>query len=114
MNDGRRVEARSHMLQSARLACSYVEGMSRADFPADTRTQQAVVMNMIIIGEAAARLLLEHTEFTQAHADIPWRGMKSMRNRIAHGYFEVDFRIVWDTVQTSLPDLIARLETSGA
>lgn len=40
MNDERRIEALSHMLQSARLACSYVEGMSKADFLADTRTQQ--------------------------------------------------------------------------
>lgn len=40
--------------------------------------------------------------------------MKGMRNRIAHGYFEIDFEIVWDTVRTSLPDLIVRLEQSGA
>lgn len=96
------------------LLGSYVEGMSKADFLADTRTQQAVVMNMIIIGEVASCLLLDHPEFTQANPGIPWRSMKGMRNRIAHGYFEVDFRIVWETVQTSLPDLIARLETSGA
>lgn len=43
MNDERRIEALSHMLQSARLACSYVEGMSKADFLADTRTQQGVI-----------------------------------------------------------------------
>ncbi len=114
MNEERRAEALSHMLQSARLACSYIEGMSKADFLADTRTQQAVVMNMVMIGEAAARLMLDHPVYTQQHPDIPWRNMKGMRNRIAHGYFEIDFEIVWDTVRTSLPDLIVRLEQSGA
>lgn len=114
MNAGRPSEALAHMLQSARLACSYIDGMSKADFLADTRTQQAVVMNMVIIGEAAARLMLDHPVFARQHPDIPWRSMKGMRNRIAHGYFEIDFEIVWDTVRTSLPDLITRLEQSCA
>ena len=40
---------------------------------------------------------------------IPWRSMKGMRNRIAHGYFDTDLNVVWDTVQTSVPDLVQQL-----
>ncbi len=67
----------------------------------------------MIIGEAANRLMQDYQAFTEGHPEIPWRGMKGMRNRIAHGYFDIDFAIVWDTVQNSLPDLIARLEKIG-
>ena len=51
----------------------------------------------------------DHAAFTQAHSDVPWHQMKGMRNRIAHGYFDTDIEIVWDTVQSALPDLLARL-----
>lgn len=109
MSAERVAELLEHMMQSARLALSYVEGMSREDFLADSRTQQAVIMNLIIIGEAAAKLMQDHAAFTQAHPDVPWHRMKGMRNRIAHGYFDTDLEIVWDTVQLALPDLLARL-----
>jgi len=39
----------------------------------------------------------------------PWRNMKGMRNRIAHGYFDIDIDVVWETVQTALPQLLAQL-----
>ena len=44
--------------------------------------------------------------FVQAHPEVPWRGM---RNRIAHGYFDINLDVVWDTVQTALPDLLGQL-----
>ncbi len=48
-------------------------------------------------------------EFTQIHAQVPWRSMRGMRNRIAHGYFDINLDIVWETVQTALPELLKRL-----
>ena len=110
MSEERRTELLEHISDSARLARSYVEGMSAEDFLVDARTQQAVVMNLVIIGEAATRLMQDHPGFVEKHPEIPWRNMKGMRNRIAHGYFDIDLEIVWDTVQKSLPDLIACLE----
>ena len=47
--------------------------------------------------------------FAHAHAEIPWRAMRGMRNRIAHGYFDINLDVVWDTVQTALPQLLAQL-----
>ena len=75
-----------HMLEAARLAQNYVNGMSRADFLTDRRTQQAVVLNLITIGEVAARLLSEYPEIVAGAPNIPWRRMRGMRNRMAHGY----------------------------
>lgn len=109
MNENRLPDYLGHMLDAARQACSYVEGLSKDDFLADKRTQQAVFLNIVIIGEAAAKLLQNYADFLDQHPDIPWRNMKGMRNRIAHGYFDINLDVVWETVQTALPQLLERL-----
>ncbi|WP_396438018.1 DUF86 domain-containing protein, partial [Limnohabitans sp.] len=45
------------------------------------------------------------------HAEIPWRSMRGMRNRIAHGYFDIDLAVVWGTLQTALPTLKVQLDS---
>jgi len=97
MNDNRLIDYLGHMLEAARLAYSYVEGLDKDDFLADTRTQQAVILNIVVIGEAATKLAKDYPEFIDHHPDVPWRSMKGMRNRIAHGYFDINLDIVWDT-----------------
>jgi uncharacterized protein with HEPN domain len=98
------------MRTAAKDARRFVDGMSKEEFLADKRTQQAVVMSLVIIGEAAARIMDNHSEFVAGNPGIPWRGMRGMRNRVAHGYFDVNLDVVWDTTQTALPDLLLRLE----
>ena len=97
------------MIEAAGLACSYVEEMDFADFESDRRTQQAVVLNLLLLGELAARLMEQEGAFVAAHPEIPWAAMKGMRNRIAHGYFELDLKVVWDTVASAVPALAAQL-----
>lgn len=46
---------------------------------------------------------------TLAHPEVPWRAMRGMRNRIAHGYFDINLEVVWETVQTALPELLRKL-----
>jgi uncharacterized protein with HEPN domain len=87
-----------HMIEAISLARSHVEGMSKNDFLADKKTQQAVILNIIVIGEAATKIADESPEFAAAHANIPWKQMRGMRNRMAHGYFEINLDVVWDTV----------------
>ena len=99
----------SHILEAARLARTYIEGMVKADFLVDRRTQQAVILNLITIGEAAARVVNEYADFADAHPEVPWAQMRGMRNRMAHGYFDINLDTVWDTVQMSLPDLEEKL-----
>lgn len=97
------------MEQAASDARSFVEGMSKDDFLADKRTQQAVTMSLVIIGEAVAKIMGRYPAFTEQHPSVQWLSMRGMRNRIAHNYFEINFEVVWDTLQVALPELLEQL-----
>jgi uncharacterized protein with HEPN domain len=92
-------------------ACTFVEGLSKEAFLGDRRTQQAVIMNLQIAGEGVRKLLSKQESLDTKYPDVPWRSIRAMRNRIAHGYYELNLDIVWDTVTQSLPTLISQLET---
>jgi uncharacterized protein with HEPN domain len=109
MNENRLIDYLEHMQQAAMDACAFVQGMNQDGFRQDKRTQQAVIMSLIILGEAAAKVMDDHAEFAQAYAQVPWRNMRGMRNRMAHGYFDIDLDMVWNTVQTALPELLGQL-----
>ena len=98
-----------HMLQAAQDACGFVQGIGKDEFLSDRRTQNAVVMSLIVLGEASTKVMDLHPEFAARHALVPWRKMRGMRNRITHGYFEIDFNLVWDTVAGALPELLRQL-----
>lgn len=59
------------MLQATTGACAFVEGLGKADFLEDKRTMQAVIMSLIILGEAATKVMDGYAEFTQAHPQVP-------------------------------------------
>ncbi|NDZ11418.1 hypothetical protein C7T35_23745 [Variovorax sp. WS11] len=109
MSENRLADYIDHMQQAAADACGFVQGLAEDDFLADKRTQQAVIMSLIIIGEAATKVMDAYAQFTDAHPEVPWRSMRGMRNRIAHGYFDINLEVVWDTVQTALPELLKQL-----
>lgn len=94
MNENRLSDYLEHIFNAALDAREFVRGMTKDEFFADKRTQQAVIMSFVIIGEAAAKIMGEYSAFTQAHAEIPWHGMRGMRNRMAHGYFDIDLNVV--------------------
>ena len=109
MNENRLADYLDHMQQAATDAFTFVHGMAQDDFRQDRRTQQAVIMSLIIVGEAATKVMDGYPEFAKTHAQVPWRSMRGMRNRIAHGYFDINLDVVWDTVQTALPQLLEQL-----
>lgn len=109
MTENRLSDYIDHIQQAATDACSFVEGLAKGDFLEDKRTQQAIIMSLIIIGEAATKVMDGYAGFTQAHPEVPWRNMRGMRNRMAHGYFDVDLEVVWETVQQWLPELLKQL-----
>ncbi len=100
--------ALSDMLISARLVRNYVESTALSEFLQDTKLQDSVVRRLEIIGEAASRV---PAEFRERHPTLPWRDMIDMRNRLIHGYDDVDMDLVWDTVQRHIPHLVSRLES---
>jgi len=98
------------MLDAARAAVEFVEGLSVDQYTSDRRTRNAVERNLEIIGEAA-RNVTEDAR-TQLPA-IPWRSVVGLRNIIAHEYGEILHEKVWAICNRRLPDLIAQLERAG-
>ena len=66
-----------------------------------------MVKSIEIIGDAASRV---DEEVKRVHPSIPWQDIVGMRNRFLHGYFDIDLRLVWDTVTNDLPELIGQLQ----
>lgn len=81
---------------------AYVEGMDHAQFSADQRTIDAVVRNLEVVGEAARAL---PDDMKAAMHEIEWRKIVGLRNLLAHEYFGVSTRVVWDIVTTKLGSL---------
>lgn len=94
------------MLEAIESVRSYTEGMDFITFEGDRRTVDAVVRNLTVIGEAAARI---PEDVVDAHREIPWDEMRAMRNLVVHEYFGVSNRILWETVQGNLPSLVTPL-----
>ncbi len=82
-------------------------GMSFEEFAENETVAKAVLYDFVIIGEAAANI---PAEIRTKYPEIPWQLMSDMRNVIAHEYFQVNLRIVWNTVRRNLPPLITLLE----
>ena len=85
---------------------SYTEGLDQDHFLADRRTYDATLRNIELIGEAATHI---PKYVREEHPDIPWRRIVGTRNRVAHGYLGIDDDVVWDIIQTDVPDLLPRL-----
>ncbi len=96
-----------HMRDYARDAVQLSTGRTRQDLDADRIFAYAMTHLVEVIGEAAARI----SESTRnQHPEIPWRPIIGTRNRLIHGYDQIDRNILWDILQLDLPPLIAALE----
>lgn len=93
------------MLAVTLQIADYSSGMSKDAFLADTKTQDAIIMKLLVIGELAAKLIDAGSPFVTDHPDVPWHQMKGMRNRMAHGYFELNLDVVWETIKVAIPEL---------
>ena len=94
-----------HMLDAIKLSRGYTRDLSRDEFIADRKTQQTVILNMVVIGEAVTKLIDHDPAFAAQHPLIPWQKIRGMRNRLAHGYFDINLDIIWNTVQEAFPEL---------
>jgi uncharacterized protein with HEPN domain len=84
----------------------FVEGFDRERFEDDERTQSAVLHQLLVLGEAVKRL---SATFRAVHADIPWRLIAGMRDRLIHGYDTVDLDEVWHAATIRVPEVAERL-----
>ena len=97
-----------HMLDAARKVIAFADGRSRSDLDTDEQLTLAIVRLLEIIGEAARQVT---SETRAAHPGIPWREIAGTRDRLIHGYFEVDLDVVWSIATNDLPGLVDSLET---
>ena len=105
------VDYLAHIEEAASLAVGYIRGMSKNDFLKDKRTQQPIIYNILIIGVAATKIINDYPEFVATNKEMPWREMRGIRNRMAHGYYELDLDIIWDTVTGSLDKLSQQIKS---
>ena len=96
-----------HMLDHAREAVGMIEGKKRADLHEERMLELSLVRLIEVIGEAAARVTSKGRE---RYGSMPWSQIVGMRNRLVHGYDQVDLDVLWDTIEYDLPPLIAELE----
>ncbi len=96
-----------HILEEAEEACSYAEGLSYEAFVQDGKTVRAIIRSIEVIGEAAANL---SDHFREEHTHIPWHKIIGMRNRLIHVYFDIDYRVILQTVKENLPSLIQQIQ----
>jgi uncharacterized protein with HEPN domain len=92
------------MLNHANEATDLLGLLSREALRDDRTRQLALTRLVEIVGEAANRVSYATR---QAHPEIPWRQIINMRNRLIHGYDVIDYDLLWDTVTTDLPPLVA-------
>ncbi len=97
----------SEILSAARLAMDFTSGMDRESFLEDEKTKSAVVRQLEVIGEAAKSI---PDDIKLLDNDIPWRNIAGMRDRLIHAYFNVDYDLVWDTLETELPAIERKIE----
>jgi len=95
------------ILEAARQAAKFAEDLSFDEFVESELHQNAILHSIGIVGEAAARL----SDVAKIkYSEIPWTEIVGIRNRIVHGYFDIDLMVVFTTVEQDIPKLISKLE----
>lgn len=90
------------ILEAIQKILNYKEGLSFEEFFKDSKTKDAIVMNLLIIGEASNRL---SEDFKTKNSRVPWSQLRGFRNRLIHEYFGVDYSIVWNIISIELSSL---------
>lgn len=95
----------AHIIEAIERIDRYTKDVDEVAFLNNQLVQDAVIRNFEIIGEASNNIEKHYPEFAAAHPELPLSFAYQMRNAVAHGYFKVDFEIVWRTIQRDLPRL---------
>lgn len=104
----------AHIAEAIERIDRYTGDMDEVAFLNNQLVQDAVIRNFEIIGEASNNIEKHYPDFAAAHPELPLSFAYQMRNAVAHGYFKVDFEIVWRTIHRDLPGLHAQIQEAQA
>lgn len=93
--------------EAARRIAVYIDDLAYEAFLNDFKTQDAVIRNLEIIGEATKNI---SDDLKAQYPLIPWKGLAGVRDKLIHHYFGVNFDIVWNIINDELPQIIVQLE----
>ena len=96
-----------HILDETAFLIAEAASMSEEQFMVDEKTQRAFARSFEIVGEASKKV---PDDFKAVHSDVNWKSMARMRDKLIHHYFGVDYSIVWNTIQESIPVLEQQLK----
>mgnify|MGYP001806887128 CR=1 FL=1 len=91
----------------ARRIVTFTTDMTEENFFTDIKTQDAVMRNIAVLGEALRRI---SPEFRQTYSQIPYNQIIGMRNKLVHDYDGINLELIWDVIENYIPDLINQLE----
>ncbi len=101
------IEFLSDIIEAIRRITLYIEKVNHAEFFEDIRTQDAVVRNLEIIGEATKGV---SSDLKKKYPQVPWKKLAGVRDRLIHHYFGVNYDIVWVIIKEELPDIIRQIK----
>ena len=95
------------MIDAIKDIDSFTQNKTFEDFEKERITYLAVIKSFEILGEAAHHV---HSSIKSKYNEIPWRTIKDFRNRLSHGYFNIDYEIVWKAAKNTAPKLKTQLQ----
>jgi uncharacterized protein with HEPN domain len=95
-----------HILDAADKIIQLVNRGGRELFESDFAISDAIVRELLVVGEAARHLSLESK---QRYSQVPWKDVVGMRDWLVHGYSEIDWERVWNTAVSDIPSLVSQL-----
>ncbi|OHB17920.1 MAG: hypothetical protein A2544_00130 [Candidatus Zambryskibacteria bacterium RIFOXYD2_FULL_43_10] len=93
------------ILDSIRKLELYIIDYDKDEFIKDEKTQSAVLMQLTVIGEISKKI----SEETKSKIDVPWKKIMGFRDKTVHAYFNLDIDVIWETIQTRIPELKEKL-----
>ncbi len=88
--------------RSIEVIYTFIDGMTLESFKEDIKTQDAVHMRLLVIGESVSNMQQKCPQVLEKHTQIPWREIRGMRNKMAHEYFAIIPERTWETIQKDL------------
>ena len=101
------IEFLSHIQEAVKRIQSYTRDLDYAKFSKDLKTQDAVVRNLEIIGEAVKNI---SRGLQSKHKEVVWKDLAKVRDKLIHHYFGVNFDIVWNIIEDSLPAISTQID----